>query len=73
VYGVGPATKLRYLPYIHSRFHSTDDSRLPEAFKCFSCRVKADPLWDLIKTDLYPKMMVKFKELALFRYELDLC
>ncbi|KAJ6531207.1 HORMA domain-containing protein [Mycena capillaripes] len=48
-------------------FHSTDDSRIPEEFICFDCRVRADISWELIKVDLYPKMMSKFKDLALFR------
>ncbi|KAJ7264961.1 HORMA domain-containing protein [Mycena haematopus] len=48
-------------------FHSTDDSRIPEEFICFDCRVRADLSWELIKVDLYPKMISKFKDLALFR------
>ncbi|KAJ7154281.1 HORMA domain-containing protein [Mycena filopes] len=48
-------------------FHSTDDPRMPEEFICFDCRVRADISWELIKVDLYPKMLSKFKDLALFR------
>ncbi|KAF7325399.1 HORMA domain-containing protein [Mycena venus] len=48
-------------------FHSTDDRRIPEEFICFDCRVRADLSWELIKVDLYPKMISKFKDLALFR------
>ncbi|KAJ7811429.1 HORMA domain-containing protein [Mycena olivaceomarginata] len=48
-------------------FHSTEDRRIPEQFICFDCRVRADLSWELIKVDLYPKMMSKFKDLALFR------
>ncbi|KAK7040820.1 hypothetical protein VNI00_009416 [Paramarasmius palmivorus] len=49
-------------------YHSADDRRLPEAFTCFDCTVHADPSWELIKVDLYPTMMNKFKELATFRH-----
>ncbi|KAJ7461584.1 HORMA domain-containing protein [Mycena latifolia] len=48
-------------------FHSEDDRRVPEVFICFDCRVRADLSWELIKVDLYPKMLSKFKDLALFR------
>ncbi|KAF7363938.1 DNA-binding protein [Mycena sanguinolenta] len=48
-------------------YHSTDDPRIPEEFICFDCRVRADLSWELIKVDLYPKMISKFKDLALFR------
>ncbi|KAF7295596.1 HORMA domain-containing protein [Mycena indigotica] len=48
-------------------FHSTKDDRIPEDFICFDCRVHADNSWELIKVDLYPKMLSKFKDLALFR------
>ncbi|TFK42379.1 HORMA domain-containing protein [Crucibulum laeve] len=48
-------------------YHSVDDKRLPTKFTCFDCRVRADLSWELIKVDLYPKMLSKFKELALFR------
>ncbi|KAK7038157.1 HORMA domain-containing protein [Favolaschia claudopus] len=48
-------------------FHSLEDDRIPEEFICFDCRVRADVSWELIKVDLYPKMMSKFKDLALFR------
>jgi hypothetical protein len=44
-----------------------EDRRMPEEFICFDCRVRADLSWELIKVDLYPKMMSKFKDLALFR------
>ncbi|KAJ6502009.1 HORMA domain-containing protein [Mycena sanguinolenta] len=47
--------------------HSTDDPRIPDEFICFDCRVRADLSWELIKVDLYPKMISKFKDLALFR------
>ncbi|KAJ7481133.1 HORMA domain-containing protein [Mycena galericulata] len=48
-------------------YHSASDSRIPEEFICFDCRVRADLSWELIKVDLYPKMLSKFKDLALFR------
>ncbi|THU81512.1 DNA-binding protein [Dendrothele bispora CBS 962.96] len=50
-----------------SLLKSEDDARLPDQFICFDCRVHADPSWELIKVDLYPAMMSKLKELALFR------
>ncbi|KZT26606.1 hypothetical protein NEOLEDRAFT_1062776 [Neolentinus lepideus HHB14362 ss-1] len=50
------------------RYHSSKDKRLPEKFLCFDCRVRADQNWDLIVVhDLYPSMIAKFKDLALFR------
>ncbi|KAF8163511.1 hypothetical protein B0H34DRAFT_695693 [Crassisporium funariophilum] len=48
-------------------YQSSRDSRIPPKFVCFDCRVRADTRWELIKLDLYPKMLSKFKELALFR------
>ncbi|KAJ7050454.1 HORMA domain-containing protein [Mycena amicta] len=45
------------------RFHSVKDVRIPEECTCFDCRVHADNSWELIKVDLYPKML----NLALFR------
>ncbi|KAJ7633058.1 HORMA domain-containing protein [Roridomyces roridus] len=48
-------------------FHSDEDARLPDEFVCFDCRVRADLSWELIKVDLYPKMLSKYKDLALFR------
>ena len=53
-------------------YHAADDPRLPETFICFDCKVKADPSWELIKVDLYPMMISKYKELALFRCALFL-
>ncbi|KAF8912012.1 HORMA domain-containing protein [Gymnopilus junonius] len=48
-------------------YHTTDDERMPTRFICFDCRVRADISWELIKIDLYPRMLSKFKDLALFR------
>lgn len=48
-------------------YHSVKDPRIPASFTCFDCRVRADPSWELIKINLYPKMLSKFQELALFR------
>lgn len=56
-----------FFSHINRSFHSTEDRRIPEQFICFDCRVRADLSWELIKVDLYPKMMSKFKDLALFR------
>ncbi|KAJ7217029.1 HORMA domain-containing protein [Mycena pura] len=53
--------------WYHICFHSTKDGRIPEEFVCFDCRLRADNSWELIKVDLYPKMLSKFKDLALFR------
>ncbi|KAF7311256.1 HORMA domain-containing protein [Mycena kentingensis (nom. inval.)] len=48
-------------------YHSTEDKRLPDEFICFDCRVQADNSWELIKVNLYPKMLSSFKDLSLFR------
>ncbi|KIM48812.1 hypothetical protein M413DRAFT_86715 [Hebeloma cylindrosporum] len=48
-------------------YHATDDPRMPTQFICFDCRIRADITWELIKIDLYPRMLTKFKDLALFR------
>lgn len=53
------------------RYHATSDSRLPTQFICFDCRLRRDVHWDLIKVDLYPQMMSKFKDIALFRCVTD--
>ncbi|KAK0211239.1 HORMA domain-containing protein [Desarmillaria ectypa] len=49
------------------RYHSAQDPRFPDKFVCFDCRMRADPSWELIKMDLFPTMMSKFRELASFR------
>jgi meiosis-specific protein HOP1 len=49
-------------------YHSVKDNRMPVKFICFDCRVRSDISWEFIKVDLYPKMLSKFKELALFRF-----
>ncbi|KAF5389023.1 hypothetical protein D9757_005083 [Collybiopsis confluens] len=48
-------------------YHSISDSRMPEDFVCFDCRVHADPSWELIKVELYSTLITKFRELATFR------
>ncbi|KAJ7735275.1 HORMA domain-containing protein [Mycena maculata] len=53
--------------WYHTCFYSAVDDRIPQEFICFDCRVRADLSWELIKVDLYPKMLSKFKDLALFR------
>ncbi|EPQ57954.1 hypothetical protein GLOTRDRAFT_103922 [Gloeophyllum trabeum ATCC 11539] len=54
--------------WYHVWYHSAKDKRLPAKFLCFDCRVRADQNWDLIVVhDLYPSMIAKFKDLALFR------
>ncbi|KAJ3513750.1 hypothetical protein NLJ89_g2778 [Agrocybe chaxingu] len=47
-------------------YHSGNDKRIPSAFKCFDCRARSDVTWELIKFDIYPQMLSKFKDLALF-------
>ena len=51
-----------------TRYHATDDPRMPTQFICFDCRIRADITWELIKIDLYPRVLTKFKDLALFRW-----
>lgn len=48
-------------------YHSIKDERLPSKFQCLDCRIRADISWDLLQDRLHPQMMIKFKELALFR------
>ncbi|KAF9475066.1 DNA-binding protein [Pholiota conissans] len=48
-------------------YHTIDDPRLPSKFICFDCRLRKDIHWDLIKVDLYPQMMSKFRDIAIFR------
>ena len=49
-------------------YHEDTDTRIPEKFVCFDCRVRADQNWDLIMIhDLHPRMMDKYRDLALFR------
>jgi hypothetical protein len=55
---------------IGHRYHSAEDSRLPAKFVCFDCRVRHDPNWEMMKDDVYPKMLEKFEGLALFRFVL---
>ncbi|CAL1707531.1 unnamed protein product [Somion occarium] len=49
-------------------YHNAHDKNMPLTFVCFDCRVRADQNWDLIMVhDLYPRMMERFRDLALFR------
>lgn len=49
-------------------YHSGTSDTVPDKFICFDCRVHADQNWDLIMVhNLYPRMMAKFRDLALFR------
>lgn len=48
-------------------YNSAQDPRMPSKFICFDCRLRKDLSWELIKVDLYPKLMGRFKDLALFR------
>ncbi|TFK54684.1 DNA-binding protein [Heliocybe sulcata] len=68
VWGMGSGSLFGWCDLTAYRFHSAKDKRLPVKFSCFDCRVKADQNWDLIVVhDLYPSMIAKFKDLALFR------
>lgn len=49
------------------RYHSTEDKRIPDKFICFDCRLRSDASWGLIKTNIYPRLMNNFRDLALFR------
>ncbi|KAF9446336.1 HORMA-domain-containing protein [Macrolepiota fuliginosa MF-IS2] len=53
--------------WFHICYHSIRDKRIPARFICFDCRLRADVSWELIKTDLYPRLMSKHRDLALFR------
>ncbi len=53
---------------MYFRYHSAQDTRLPDTFVCFDCRLRRDPSWELIKVGLYPTMLSKFRDLASFRY-----
>ncbi|PFH54173.1 hypothetical protein AMATHDRAFT_135603 [Amanita thiersii Skay4041] len=53
--------------WYHLWYHSIKDSRMPAKFICFDCRLRGDLSWELVKIDLYPKLLSKFKELATFR------
>ncbi|KAH9952085.1 HORMA domain-containing protein [Amylocystis lapponica] len=49
-------------------YHSAKDERIPAAFICFDCRVRADQNWDLIMVhDLHPRMMARFRDVAIMR------
>lgn len=51
-------------------YHSANAKNMPDQFVCFDCRVRADQNWDLIMVhNLHPRMMEKFRDLALFRYD----
>lgn len=68
VYGVRqrPRRELM-LPLKSLRFHSTQDKRIPSKFICFDCRIRGDLNWDLIWPKLYPSLLSKHRDLALFR------
>ncbi|THH27739.1 hypothetical protein EUX98_g6459 [Antrodiella citrinella] len=49
-------------------YHNSDQLQGDTTFICFDCRVRADQHWDLIMLhDLYPRIMDRFRDLALFR------
>ena len=50
------------------RYHSVDDSRLPNVFQCFSCRLRNDPQIEVLDSrNLTSEYITKFKDLSLFR------
>jgi len=55
-----------------SRYHSTSDKRLPAKFICIDCRLRADISWELIKSGVYPQVMTKYRDLALFRHVMNI-
>jgi hypothetical protein len=59
---------LKDRPLIISRYHSADDERFPEIFQCFLCRLRNDPNSGLLNQQQWHEKVVKFKELALFRF-----
>ena len=48
-------------------YHSDEDPRLPETFKCFECRLRGDPAIGLFSERKILEMIAKYKDLALFR------
>ncbi|KAI0699230.1 HORMA domain-containing protein [Cytidiella melzeri] len=55
-------------------YHSARAENMPDQFICFDCRVRADQNWDLIMVhNLHPRMMEKFRDLALFRRAIKIC
>lgn len=54
------------------RYHSTSDKRLPAKFICIDCRLRADISWELIKSGVYPQLMTKYRDLALFRHVMNI-
>ncbi|KAI0768437.1 HORMA domain-containing protein [Irpex lacteus] len=55
-------------------YHTARAKNLPKNFICFDCRIRADQNWDLILVhNLHPRMMDKYKDLALFRRAIKVC
>ncbi|KAG9312996.1 hypothetical protein JVU11DRAFT_6434 [Chiua virens] len=48
-------------------FHDLQDKRLPSKFICFDCRLRRSPEWDFIAQKTHADIIVRFKDLALFR------
>ncbi|KAH8107944.1 HORMA-domain-containing protein [Cristinia sonorae] len=55
-------------------YHEAEQLAGDISFICFDCRVRADQNWDLIVVhDLYPMIMERFRNLALFRRAIKVC
>lgn len=72
VHGVRTLSLYLVLILTPGRYHSVSDPRAPTQFICFDCRARADVSWDLINLDIYPQMLMKFKDLTLFRLSFSL-
>lgn len=53
------------------RYHDCNDSRIPkEDFNCFTCELRADPNSTLLTPEFMESVLLRWGELALFRYVL---
>ncbi|KAF8516961.1 HORMA-domain-containing protein, partial [Hysterangium stoloniferum] len=58
----------RWLHVRLCRYHSTNDKRLPQVFRCFTCRLRNDPQIEVLDSrNLTSEYIAKFKNLSLFR------
>ncbi|KAH6918332.1 hypothetical protein BKA70DRAFT_1246890 [Coprinopsis sp. MPI-PUGE-AT-0042] len=49
-------------------YHSARDERLPNKFMCLDCRLRADLSFQLIKDDIYPMVLDKYRDLVTMRH-----